>query len=584
MRHSGLHLPNTSREADPKSPRYTSCKGTQTEENVNADEEYLTRPARTMMSETRKVRSASASPGRKHQEETPKLVNVEKAPRKLAVKRAEESTPMKSRPRSFSVDSPRQQPYRTSTEMYAAILKTPPLTPKGERGKKKKAKSEEEKKRRLKRDGQALYNEILQDEDQARREHEKNKKDEVFHKCPHLNWDYKNTSRYLAYRRRLQLEGVDHDTTESDIELTEVSCNSTCECSKHKKILKQLNSDTSKNSSFEDSRYNSSKTPQSTYLYTTCPEDESKDSPDSPDSSQKAPPADNLEKPAESNTSRGEAGPPSTNFEPRYYTLPDNLRPQSKEDEADVSTNLDEEYTPLATQAPSHKVDQVEEDVHDVDEAERDEEEDNDNNEEKQREEDEEEGTDEEEEEEQEQNSGHHTSLSKDEIESRRNSVLHLKEVNTSGVQLDLNLLPENTSVLGYSPRRGVRIRTTSMDHLSGELFSTEEVQAYPLPRDDEEVTAADEEDKVVPAATESDDAFLESLPPEAMPFATPKKSSPPKRPHSSPFKTASKPKKQQTEKGAEKDETQDLTFTQQQDVPDYLTSRDWERQLKGKK
>ncbi len=617
MRHSGFVIPNTAKKADPRSPMYMSSKGTQTEETWSDHEEDLARQ--------RNSRKGSAPPP---PDNTPMRGGEKctlKPPRRNLVRSAEE-TPLKSRHRSLSVESP-----RTRTRRYAEILKTPPPPPRA--GKchqqrsdirkcvsfasrslslespvrtsthqtpppitsrckdrtptpgpsekqvqkpmrdtpEKEKEKEKEKEERLKRDGQALYDEIVREEEEAMREHLQNKEKGIYHPCPNLNWDYKNSSNYEKYRRRLALEGIDHDTTDSDMELTNFSCNSTCECNRNKKILQSLEREEAEaEAETSKSDVDASRTPNSTYLYTTCEEEHGNVSKDESPASPPATPMATL--------------PATSKFPVRPITQKMPFEAEDGDD-ADTSTNLDSTPTPTqgATQKPTD--DGTDEDEEDDDEEEEEEEEDDDEEEEQgpkstqAPKEPLEEAVKEDDDEAPATTQGAKKHPEDDvpkvdpaEASMRRKSAQHLYEVNKSGGELDLNLLPPNIMMLGYSPNGDLTFRTTSMDSNTENLFSTEEVLS-PLKG------APPKEGREDAKPTDASNVSAEDKPKEASLVATPKKSSPPKRPHSSPFKTANKSKKVQTD--LDDSETQDLTFTQSSDFPEYLTSRDWERQLK---
>ncbi len=128
---------------------------------------------------------------------------------------------------------------------------------------KESEKTEEAKKNDAEARRRQMYNEILEEEATAKAEHEQNKKDKIYHFCPKLNFDYHNSSEYWEHRRKFEdEEGIPYDSTASSLHVTDTSCNSTCECARSKTQEVSF-----PRSSSGTSKFNSSRTPQSTFLH-----------------------------------------------------------------------------------------------------------------------------------------------------------------------------------------------------------------------------------------------------------------------------------------------------------------------------
>ncbi len=172
-----------------------------------------------------------------------------------------------------------------------------------------------------------LFKELETQEEEERVNHEKNKAQGIFHQCPRLNWNFRKASG----------NSTDTDVVTSFEISSTFSCNSTCECHRQERILKDM--ETSIDSNQSDSRYNSSKTPQSSFLQTN-----SEKSVISESATKESVPEDTL---PEVSASYDENSPPSlpTQYQPKYYTA----IPPKEEVVTATATSTPTSATPMPT-------------------------------------------------------------------------------------------------------------------------------------------------------------------------------------------------------------------------------------------
>ncbi len=392
--------------------------------------------------------------------------------------------------------------------------------------------SQEDRARRQEKDRRSILAEIERQEKERQEEHESNKKNKEYHLCPKLNWD-----------------------SSTSMALTDSSCNSTCECVHNEKILKAMDKK-SQDSNANTSRDSSQVTPQSSFLHDSSATSMENERPLTRPQEVTKPPQDPSVNRCphanpfyiETNKDDSEMILPSTTFEPKFYT-------QIKRKERS-------EAKPHYESEPR--------DVKDSNELGSDEDEEENEATETEKEEEEEE-EEEEENEEEDSPASQYKSVTADSHRTptpgksatkkspQQVAYEHLLEVNRSGGDLDVSKLPDNACVLTYSPNSGVNFRTLSME-----------------PDDfDQEEEEQDESASMDPNATsEGASGRDESTSGGNGRGETPKKVTP-KRPHSSPTKASNQRKKHQAEPSSEQTQSE-LFLTQVEDIPEYLTSREW--------
>ncbi len=408
---------------------------------------------------------------------------------------------------------------------------------------------------RLRKDRRNILAEIDRQDAERRKEHADNKRNKKFHLCPKLNWE-----------------------SSSSIALTDSSCNSTCECVKNDKILKDM---AAKDSALDSSATSptSTKTPQSSFLHEASITGSENSVQKKPVKAVEATPKNKPEKFLIQETADldSEMIGPTTALEPRYYTQVRNDKTTNwmhgATAFADVATMkyTETQKDEVKPNSPEKEKTSKDDDEEDDDEEENDEE--DDDEEENDDEDDDEEEADEEpsedDESSEEDSSDEQTADeaatpdpkkekegSKKEKSPGQIAYEHLLEVNNSGVDLDVSKLPENACVLTYSPKSGVNFRTLSME-----------------PEEDLPDEAI-EQNESAETGSKKDAGSSPQLP---APSQTPKKISP-KRPHSSPEKATNQAKKIQSELPSNDPQSSELFLTQVENIPEYLTTRDWEK------